>query len=66
MHTTTTTNQPKLTQQQENHLRRLQAACENAKDFMESCARDERLDKYMVHLMDKGISSQEITAVLYA
>ena len=55
----------KLTKQQANHLHRLVAACENAKDFTESCARDERLDKYMEHLMDKGIDAKEITDLLY-
>lgn len=55
----------KLTQQQVNHLHRLSAACENAKNFTESYTREERLDSYMAHLMDKGIDSQEITDLLY-
>lgn len=55
----------KLTTQQANHLQRLFAACENAKNFDESLKRQERLDSYMVHLMDKGVDSQEITNLLY-
>ena len=55
----------KLNNQQANHLQRLFVACENAKNFDESCIRGERLDKYMEHLMDKGIDAKEISDLLY-
>ena len=55
----------KLTKQQANHLHRLFAACENAKNFSESLTRQERLDSYMVNLMEQGIDSKEITDLLY-
>lgn len=55
----------KLTPQQANCLHRLFAACENAKNFTESLKRQERLDSYMVNLMDKGVDSKEITDLLY-
>ena len=54
-----------IAQKQANHLRRLFAAWENAKDFTESCTRQERLDSYMEHLMEQGIDSKEITDLLY-
>ncbi len=55
----------KLNKQQANHLQRLFIACENAKNFDESCIRGERLDKYMENLMEQGIDSQEIVDMLY-
>ena len=55
-----------LTRQQANHLNRLQAACDNAKDFDESCVRGERLDAYMEHLMAQGVSSKDLCDTLYA
>ena len=54
-----------ITQKQADHLRRLQTAWENAKDFTEGCIRQERLDSYMEHLMKQGIDSQEIADLLY-
>lgn len=54
-----------LTRHQAQFLRRLVAACDNAKDFTESIARQERLDKYMDHLIEQGIDSQEIAELLY-
>ena len=54
-----------IAQKQADHLRRLQAACDNAKNFSESLARQERLDSYMMHLMEQGIDSKEITDLLY-
>lgn len=56
----------KLTQHQVNHLNRLFIACENARDFDESCTRGERLDAYMEHLMAQGVSSKELCDTLYA
>ena len=55
----------KLTQHQANHLQRLLTACENARDFDESCTRGERLDAYMEHLMAQGVSSKELCDTLY-
>ena len=56
----------KLTTKQANQLQRLFTACENAKNFDESCARDERLNVYMEKLMRQGIEAKEITDLLYA
>lgn len=55
----------KLNNQQANHLQRLFNACENAKDFSEDTVRQERLGKYMEHLMEQGIAPKEITDLLY-
>lgn len=55
----------KLNKQQAQFLRRLNAAHENAKDFSEGVARQERLDKYIDHLIEQGIDNQEILEVLY-
>ena len=55
----------KLTKQQANFLHRLNHACENAENFSESLIRQERLDSYMVQLMDKGIDVKEINDLLY-
>lgn len=55
----------KLNKQQAMFLHRLNLACENAKDFSESIARQERLDKYMENLMEQGIDAKEINDLLY-
>lgn len=56
----------KLTTKQANQLQRLFTACENAKNFDESCARDERLNAYMEKLMRQGIEAKEIADLLYS
>ena len=65
LHTALQKEKIMIAQKQADHLRRLQAAWENAKDFTEGCIRQERLDSYMEHLMKQGIDSQEITDLLY-
>lgn len=55
----------KLTKQQANFLHRLNLAHENAKNFSEGVARQERLDKYMENLITKGVDIKEINDLLY-